>query len=71
MSATIKDKINMVIKDSEKIVMRQLGIQGAKIKSGDIFSFFSGIYNIQPLNERLRVIYDPKSVVVLIKFALL
>ena len=49
--------------------MGKLGVQGTEIKSGNILSFFSCIYNIQPLNKRLRIVDDPKSIVIFTKLA--
>ena len=48
--------------------MGKLGVQSTEIKGGNILSFFSRIYNIQPLNKRFRIIDDPKSIVIFVKF---
>ena len=61
----------MFIKDADKVIMWKFSVKGAKIKSRNFFSFFTSVYNIKSLNERPGIINNPKSIVVLIKFAFL
>ena len=50
--------------------MREIGVQGTKVICRNLSRFMPSINHIQSFNERSRVVNDPKTIVIFVKFTL-